>query len=114
MAYILKTQACFRDAGNKPVMMTDHCESGVYIEGAKSIMVLRCLRCAVVSVLRLRCWVWCCNVCNGAAKSVMRLWCLYFCVEGIIAPSQWWTHYHPKPLFWVFTNSLQPKKTFNL
>ena len=37
MAYILKTQACFHNAGNKPVMMTDHCESGFYVEGAKSI-----------------------------------------------------------------------------
>ena len=69
MAYILKTQACFHNAGNKPGMMTDHCESGVYIEGAKSIMVLRCLRWGAKSVMG-------CNVCVEIAMSSGMLQCL--------------------------------------
>ena len=63
---ILTTQACFQHYGNKPVMMTDHCESGVYIKGAKSVKGLRCLRGVAKSMMY-------CNVCvEFATSSVVR------------------------------------------
>src|SRR6476620_3484939 len=50
----LRVQACFQ-FGNKPVMMTDHCESGDYIEGAKAMMVVLCLRWVTLFMM-------CCNI----------------------------------------------------
>lgn len=69
---ILKKQACFRDVGNKPVMMTDHCESVFYVEGAKSMKVLRCLRCLRWGAKS----VMCCNVYVEIATSSVMLQCL--------------------------------------
>lgn len=81
----LRVQACFH-IGNKPVMMTDHCESGDYIEGAKLNGVVRCLRWGTISVMcrnvwveiatsgaRLRCLCWCSEICNEEMMSVLLL-----------------------------------------
>ena len=64
----LRVQAWFH-IGNKPVMMTDHCESGVYIKGAKSVTGLRCLGWGAKSVM-------CCGVWVEIATSGVVLQCL--------------------------------------
>ena len=67
-------------------MMTDHCESGDYIEGAKATVVVRCLRWVTITAMccnvwvevatlgaRLRCLYWCCEICNEEMMSVLLL-----------------------------------------
>jgi hypothetical protein len=49
--------------------MTDHCESGVYIKGAKSVTGLRCLGWGAKSVM-------CCGVWVEIATSGVVLQCL--------------------------------------